>query len=75
LAERYLATSLAHGVMVQGEITGGCSDSGNASACGCYVVCAVGPAGGGFHTEQEYVRLETVVPKATVLFQTMMSLG
>ncbi|MEY3913303.1 MAG: hypothetical protein RL509_1347, partial [Pseudomonadota bacterium] len=36
---------------------------------------AVGPAGGGFHTEQEYVRLETVVPKATVLFQTMMSLG
>jgi len=74
LAERYLATSLAQGVMVQGEITGGCSDSGIASACGCDVVCAVGPAGGGFHTEHEYVRLETVVPKATVLFNTMMGL-
>ena len=74
LAERYLATSLAHGVMVQGEITGGCSDSGIAAACGCDVVCAVGPAGGGFHTPNEYVRLETVVPKATVLFNTMMGL-
>lgn len=75
LAEHYLATSLAQGVMVQGEITGGCSDSGIAAACGCDVVCAVGPAGGGFHTEHEYVRLETVVPKATVLFNTMMGLG
>jgi len=74
LAELYLATSLAHGVMVQGEITGGCSDSGIAAACGCDVVCAVGPAGGGFHTPNEYVRLETVVPKATVLFNTMMGL-
>lgn len=74
LAERYLATSLAQGVMVQGEITGGCSDSGIAAACGCDVVCAVGPAGGGFHTPNEYVRLETVVPKATVLFNTMMGL-
>ncbi len=75
LAERYLATSLAQGVMVQGEITGGCSDSGIAAACGCDVICAVGPAGGGFHTPTEYVRLETVVPKATVLFNTMWSLG
>jgi glutamate carboxypeptidase len=74
LAERYLATSLAHGVMVQGEMTGGCSDAGIASACGCDVVCAVGPAGGGYHTEHEYVRLDTVVPKASVLFNTLMSL-
>lgn len=74
LAEHYLATSLQHGVMVQGEITGGCSDAGIASACGCDVVCAVGPAGGGFHTEREYVRLETVVPKATVLFNSLMTL-
>ena len=75
LAERYLATSLAHGVMVQGEMTGGCSDAGIAAACDCDVVCAVGPAGGGYHTEHEYVRLETVVPKATVLFNTVMGLG
>lgn len=75
LAEKYLQISLGEGVPVKGEVTGGCSDSGIASACGCDVVCAVGPIGGGFHTENEYVRLDSVGKKASVLFKTLLSLG
>lgn len=75
LAEKYLAISVTQGIPVKGEMTGGCSDSGIASECGCDVICAVGPIGGGFHTENEYVRLDSVVGKATVLFKTLQSIG
>jgi glutamate carboxypeptidase len=75
LAETYLAISVTEGIPVQGEMTGGCSDSGTASECGCDVICAVGPTGGGFHTPDEYVRLDSVVGKATVLFKTLKTLG
>lgn len=75
LAEKYLGLSVIAGIPVKGEMTGGCSDSGIASECGCDVICAVGPIGGGFHTENEYVRLDSVVGKATVLFKTLQSIG
>ncbi|MFI5446337.1 M20 family metallopeptidase [Polaromonas sp. UC242_47] len=75
LAEMYLSTSVKHGLMVQGQFTGGCSDAGIASTCGAAVICAVGPSGGGYHTEDEYVDLGSVVPKASILFNTMKQLG
>lgn len=74
LAELYLATSVEHGLAVQGQFTGGCSDAGIASTCGAAVICAVGPSGGNYHTPDEYVDLKSVVPKATILFSTMMQL-
>lgn len=75
LAEKYLEISVTEGIVVKGEVTGGCSDSGIAAECGCDVICAVGPSGGGFHTPEEYVRLDSVVGKATVLFKTLKTLG
>lgn len=74
LAEKYLAISVTEGIAVQGEVTGGCSDSGIASECGCDVICSVGPSGGDFHTPEEYVRLDSVVGKATVIFKTLKAL-
>lgn len=75
LARKYLEISVNEGIAIKGEITGGCSDSGIASECGCNVICAVGPTGGGFHTPDEYVRLDSVVGKATVLFKTLETLS
>lgn len=74
LAELYLSTSVEQGLAVQGQFTGGCSDSGIASDCGAAVICAVGPIGGSYHTESEYVDLGSVVPKASILFNTMQEL-
>ncbi|AIJ44425.1 hypothetical protein O987_01140 [Comamonas testosteroni TK102] len=75
LAEKYLEISVTEGIAVKGEVTGGCSDSGIAAECGCDVICAVGPSGGEFHTPEEYVRLDSVVGKAKVLFRTLKTLG
>lgn len=75
LAEKYLEISVTEGIAVKGEVTGGCSDSGIAAECGCDVICAVGPSGGGFHTPEEYVRLDSVVGKATVLYRTLKTQG
>ena len=74
LAELYLSTSVKQGLMVQGQFTGGCSDAGIASMCGAAVICAVGPTGGGYHTEDEYVDLGSVAHKAAVLFNTIYQL-
>lgn len=74
LAEMYLSTSVRHGLIVQGQFTGGCSDAGIASMCGAAVICAVGPTGGGYHTDDEYVELGSVVPKATILFDLLTQL-
>ena len=47
--------------------TGGCADSGFASAAGTPTVCAVGPVGGRAHTPEEYMEIDTIVPRAQAL--------
>lgn len=61
-------TAAAHlGIHVEGELTGGCSDSGFASAQGAPTLCGVGPVGGKSHSPQEYVELPTLLDRAKVL--------
>jgi glutamate carboxypeptidase len=47
--------------------TGGCADSGFASATGTPTICAVGPVGGRAHSPDEYMEIETLVPRAQAL--------
>ena len=47
--------------------TGGCADSGFASATGTPTICAVGPVGGRGHTPEEFMEVETLVPRAKAL--------
>jgi glutamate carboxypeptidase len=47
--------------------TGGCADSGFASATGTPTICAVGPVGGRAHSPDEYMEVETFVPRAQAL--------
>jgi glutamate carboxypeptidase len=47
--------------------TGGCADSGFAAAAGAPTVCAVGPVGGKGHTPEEFMDVETLVPRAQAL--------
>lgn len=50
-----------------GEFTGGCADSGFTAAVGTPTICAVGPVGGYAHTPQEYLDLDSIVPRAQAL--------
>jgi len=47
--------------------TGGCADSGFASATGAPTICGVGPVGGKGHTPEEFMEVDTLVPRTQAL--------
>ena len=74
LFARYQAAAAATGFAVDGEFTGGCADSGFTAALGVPSLCGLGPVGGGAHTDQEWCRLDTLVPRAQALAATIAGL-
>jgi glutamate carboxypeptidase len=60
---------------VEGEFAGGCADSGFTSAVGCPTVCAVGPVGGRAHSPDEYLEIDSMVPRAQGLALAIARLG
>ena len=75
LFELYVDAAAATGFSVAGEFTGGCADSGFAAGVGAATVCAVGPVGGKAHTEDEFLRLETLVPRAQACARAILGVG
>jgi glutamate carboxypeptidase len=55
--------------------TGGCADSGFAAATGTPTICAVGPVGGRAHSPDEYLEIDTLVPRAQALALAVLRLG
>ena len=52
------------GVSLEGEFSGGCADSGFTASVGCPTLCSVGPVGGKAHSPEEYLEIESLVPRA-----------
>ncbi len=75
LFEHYAACSAQLDRPVQSHFTGGCADSGFAAAMGAPTICAVGPLGGKAHSPEEFLEIETVVPRAQALALAVMRLG
>ena len=67
LLDTYAAASQDLGMSVKGEFTGGCADSGFTAGVGCPTLCAVGPVGGNAHTPEEYLEVDSIVPRAQAL--------
>ncbi|HUG57944.1 MAG TPA: M20 family metallopeptidase [Candidimonas sp.] len=53
------------------QFSGGCADSGITSSLGCTTVCATGPVGGKPHTLDEYIEIDTFVPRAQAIALTI----
>lgn len=70
----YQAAAKEIGLTVTGEFSGGCADSGFTSAVGCPTICATGPIGGKAHTAEEYLEIDTIVPRAQALALAIMRL-
>jgi glutamate carboxypeptidase len=70
----YQAAARTLGLEVRGEFTGGSADSGLTASVGAPTLCATGPVGGDVHTEREWCRLDTLVPRAQALALTILSL-
>ena len=62
------------GFTVAAESTGGCADSGFAASVGAVTLCGLGPVGGKAHTSDEYVELNTIVPRAQAAALTILRL-
>src|SRR3954466_3471673 len=76
LYEHYAASLKALGeTETTALFTGGCADSGFASATGTPTICAVGPVGGRAHSPDEYMEIETLVPRAKALALAVLRLS
>ncbi|QQN63300.1 M20 family metallopeptidase [Bradyrhizobium diazoefficiens] len=68
LFEKYQAAARQAGLTtLEGEFSGGCADSGFTAAVGTPTICGVGPVGGLAHTPEEYLELDSIVPRAQTL--------
>jgi glutamate carboxypeptidase len=63
------------GFSVDAEFSGGCADSGFAAQKGSATLCALGPVGGGAHSPDEYIELDTIVTRAQALALTILRVG
>jgi len=75
LFEHYAACARELGRGVSGEFAGGCADSGFAASVGAATICGVGPIGGRAHSPDEYLDLESIVPRAQTLALAIMRMG
>jgi glutamate carboxypeptidase len=67
LFDHYVAAAAEAGLKVDGEFTGGCADSGFTAAVGTPTICATGPVGGNAHSPEEYLEVDSLVPRAQAM--------
>ena len=67
LFQHYAVGLRQQGFEPKALFTGGCADSGFAAATGTPTICAVGPVGGRAHSPDEYMEIDTLVPRAQAL--------
>ena len=67
LFKHYADCARALGLTVTGEFAGGCADSGFAASVGAPTLCGVGPIGGKAHSPDEYLEVDTIIPRAQTL--------
>jgi glutamate carboxypeptidase len=74
LFELYVQSAAETGFKTDGEFTGGCADSGFTAAVGAPTICAVGPVGGKAHSPDEFLRIDSLVPRAQAMARAILKL-
>jgi glutamate carboxypeptidase len=74
LFELYVQSAADTGFATAGEFTGGCADSGFTAAVGAPTICAVGPVGGKAHSPDEFLRIDSLVPRAQAMARAILRL-
>ncbi len=73
LFDRYREASRHLGIAVDGELTNGAADSGFAAATGAATLCGVGPIGGNYHSQDEYIELPSLLTRAKALAEAILT--
>jgi len=74
LFDLYVASDADTGFQTAGEFTGGCADSGFTAAVGAPTICAVGPVGGKAHSPDEFLHIDSLVPRAQAIARAILRL-
>ncbi len=74
LFDLYVASAADTGFRTDGEFTGGCADSGFTAAVGAPTICAVGPVGGKAHSPDEFLHIDSLVPRAQAIARAILRL-
>ena len=74
LFDLYVDAAAESGFQTGGEFTGGCADSGFTAAVGAPTLCAVGPVGGKAHSPDEFLRIDSLVPRAQACARAILRL-
>jgi glutamate carboxypeptidase len=74
LFETYVQAAADTGFTTAGEFTGGCADSGFTAGVGTPTICAVGPVGGKAHSPDEFLRIDSMVPRAQACARAILRL-
>ncbi len=74
LFEVYVQAAADTGFDTAGEFTGGCADSGFTAGVGTPTICAVGPVGGKAHSPDEFLRIDSLVPRAQACARAILRL-
>jgi glutamate carboxypeptidase len=75
LLQTYLGAARELGQSTGAEFTRSCADSGFTAGVGTPTVCATGPVGGKAHSPDEYVELDTFVPRAQTVALSILRLA
>jgi glutamate carboxypeptidase len=75
LVNLYLSAARDLGQETDAEYTRSCADSGITASLGVPTVCGVGPVGGNAHSPEEYVDLDSFVPRAQAVARAIQRLA
>jgi len=75
LLDLYSRSAAGLGFQVGGEATGGSADSGFTAALGTPTLCGTGPVGGNAHRDDEWCRIDTIIPRAQALALTILEVA
>ena len=72
-----LAQSLGHelGIKLEVKPTGGCCDGNNLASAGIPNIDTLGVQGGAIHSEQEYLNIKSLVPRAKLSAALLLTLA
>jgi glutamate carboxypeptidase len=75
LYDLYAESAGLFGLAAEPVISGGCSDSGFTASVGAPTLCGLGPLGAHPHSPDEFILIDTMVPRAQALARTIMNLA
>ena len=73
LFKHYVTNAATVGLGVDAESSGGCADSDFTAGVGTPTICATGPVGGNAHSPEEYLEVNSLVPRAQALALAIMN--